>query len=224
MKKFLKFGFIFCLIMAVFLCLLIITLFINMKYMENLSKNYRYYDRGIEIVPEADYIVVPGAKVKSYAPSTHLQHRLDYAYQLYIKNKASKIIVSGGYDEEEVCHETNIMYNYLIKMGIPEKDIIRDLQGNSTYETLKRVKDYVGDKSIIFCTQELYSHRAVYIAKKLDLNINIYCSNPVIYVHVGRNTIRESLAQVKAIIDCNFFTPNVFALDTSPFISIKEEN
>lgn len=224
MKKIFKSIFILFIFLVIFSIILVISLFSIMKYMEYITRDKKYYDRGISILPNADYIVVPGAKVRSYTPELYLQHRLDYAYILYVNQKAPKIIVSGGFDEKEITYEANVMYEYLIKLGVPEEDIIRDLQGNSTYETLKRTKDFIGDKSIIFCTQELYSPRAVYIAQNLNLDITIFCSDPMIYRNRGKNTVRESLAQVKAILNCKKILPhNTFSLDISPFIFSKEE-
>lgn len=147
-----------------------------------------------------------------------LKHRLDYAYSLYQANKASKIIISGGFDEKYKKYEPIIMHQYLTSLGVPKEDIISDLQGNNTYATLKRTKEFVGEKSVIFCTQELYSYRAMYIANKLDLNMNVFCSNPCVYAHTIKNYTREALAQVKAILNCTIFPPNISTLSNFPFV------
>ena len=106
------------------------------------------------------------------------------------------------------------MHNYLINLGVKEEDIISDLQGNSTYETLVRVKEFVKDKSVIFCTQELYSYRAIYIAKKIDLDLNVFCADSVIYSHNIRNYVRETFSKVKAVLDCNFSFTKVNSLES----------
>lgn len=133
------------------------------------SETQRYYDRNISIIPTADYIVVPSAKVELTTPG---------------------------------------------------------LNGTNTYATLKRVKDFVGDKSVIFCTQELYSYRAIYIANHLSLNMNVFCSDPIIYSDMLKSTIREYLAQVKAVLNCTLFTPSPASLETNSFYiyTEKEEN
>lgn len=223
MKKFFKFFIIFVLILLILVLLLIAFLSFNMYYMKVSSENERYYDRGINIVPTADYIVVPGAKINANTPLLALQHRLDYAYQLYCSKKAPKIIVSGGFDEEVGRYEPDVMRTYLINLGVEKEDIICDVKGNNTYATLKRVKDFVQDKSVILCTQELYSYRAVFIAKHLNLNMWVYCSDPVLYSGIGKKTIREVLAQTKAILNCSIFVPNnITSLESSPFIHQTE--
>lgn len=218
MKKFLK---IFLLIFSILIILfgfLCLGLYETMQYMKFSTKNQRFYSRGITNMPTADYIIVPGAQIFYTTPSPYLSHRLDAAYQLYKNNKSSKIIVSGGFDENVVKYEAEIMEKYLISLGIPEENIISDLNGNSTYETLKRTKDFIGNKSAIFCTQELYSYRACFIANNLNLNMYVYCCDPYIYSHNGKNSIRESLAQIKAIGDCKLWHTNVISLEKSPFI------
>lgn len=222
MKKFLKISILFSSIIIFFFITIVVFLFFLMNYMESLYYDLKYYDRGIDIVPVYDYIVVPGAKIQQTLPGVYLEDRLEYAYQLYTEKQSSKIILSGGFDEEEGQYETTVMLNHLIKLGVSKEDILCDMKGNSTYETLKRVKDFVGDKKIIFCTQELYSSRALYIADHLNLNMIVYCSDSIIYADKFKSTIRESLAQVKAIINCNFIAPNTASLEDFSFIDMKE--
>lgn len=147
-----------------------------------------------------------------------LKHRLNYAYMLYDAKKAPKIIVSGAFDENEKKHESIVMFNYLLDLGVPKEDILLDFNGNNTYSTLKRTKDFVGNHSVIFCTQEVYSYRAIYIAKHLKLNINIFCSDPMIYSHPLKTNAREYLAQIKAILNCTIFSPKVRNIHDFQFI------
>lgn len=189
-----------------------------MQYMKISSENQRLYYRGIYNIPTFDYIVVPGAQILYSSPGLYLRHRLDAAYELYKNNKSPKIIVSGGFDENIAKYETEIMKDYLISLGISKDAIICDLNGNSTYETLSRIKDYANNKSIIFCTQELYSYRACFIAKDLKLNMHVFCCDPYIYSNVGKNSIKESFSQLKAILNCKFIAPKVVSLEDSPFI------
>lgn len=116
------------------------------------------------------------------------------------------------------------MRSYLIKLGVKSEDIISDLKGDNIFATLKRTKEFVGNKSVIFCIQELYSYRAIYIAKHLGLDMTVFCSNPVIYSHTGKSTIREHSAQVKAILNCSIFKPDVPSLNDFNFIYENEGN
>lgn len=185
--------------------------------MKNNSVSKLYYDRGFENIPESDYILVPGAKIEDGFASLYLKIRLDYAIKLYEEKKAPKIIISGGYDEVEKSHEVDVMKEYLINMGVKEEDIISDYSGKNTYATLKRTKEFVNDKSVIFCTQEMFSYRAVYISNYLELNMVVYCSDPYIYTNIGKNIVREVLAQGKAVFNCTIFAPKVDSIENEPF-------
>ena len=218
MKKIFKKFFLIFIVIIFFCIFLCLGLYSTMQYMKISTESQRFYPRGISNVPTTDYILVPGAQILYTTPSPYLCHRLDSAYELYINKKSCKIIVSGGFDENILKYETEIMKKYLISLGIPEDDIISDLNGNSTYETLKRTKDFIKDKSIIFCTQKLYSYRACFIANNLNLNMYVYCCDPYIYSHNGKNSIRESFAQIKAIVDCKLWHTSAISLEQSPFI------
>ena len=67
MKKFLKYITIIILIIIILFSIFALGLFLIMNYMKKNSDSQRYYD--------------------------YLQHRLDYAYQLYKNKKAPKIII-----------------------------------------------------------------------------------------------------------------------------------
>lgn len=227
MKKKLKKIFKYILLINICLIFLIIIAIVFLLvlhcYIKNISQSNLYYKRGLSIIPSADYILVPGAAISHLYPQVHLRHRLDYAYLLYTENKSSKIIVSGSYNDLVKRHEVEVMYDYLISLGINSDDIILDSEGNSTYETLKRVKDFVGDKSVILCTQELYAYRALYIAKHLKLNMYVFCSDPIIYSGLTKAKTRELLAQAKAFLNCTIFPAKVIPLYENPFHFYEEE-
>ncbi len=218
-KKICKIIFVF-IIFIVILTLLLIS--IIKIYITKFASSNLYYSRGISIIPTADYIIVPGAKIKNDKPNIHLKHRLDYAYDLYKANKSDKIILSGGYDSEESSYEPLVMLSYLVDLGVPKENIIIDLHGDNTFSTLKRVKDFVNNGHVIFCTQEVYSYRALYIANKLDLNMDVFCSDPVIYSGRGKSYVRELFANVKAILNFSILQPNVSDLVAFPFYNGEE--
>lgn len=217
MKKIFNFLNILLFIIIVLIILLTLSIFITRKYMESNSISKLYYDRGFDNIPESDYILVPGAKIEDGAVSLYLKNRLDYAIKLYEGKKAPKIIISGAYDDTEKSHEVDAMKEYLINMGVAEEDIISDYSGKNTYATLKRTKEFVNDKSVIFCTQEMFSYRAIYISDNLDLNMVVYCSDPYLYTNIGKNAIREMLAQEKAVLNCTIYAPKVDSIENEAF-------
>lgn len=217
MKKILNFLNILLFILTILIILLCVSIFITKKYMKNNSISRLYYDRGFDNIPESDYILVPGAKIENGALSLYLKVRLDYAVKLYEEKKAPKIIISGAYVDNEKNLEVDVMKEYLINVGVAEEDIISDYFGKNTYATLKRTKEFVKDNSVIFCTQEMFSYRAVYISDNLGLNMVVYCSDPYIYTNTGGNIVRETLAQGKAVLNCTIFTPKIDSIENEPF-------
>ena len=218
MKKVFKIIIVFGLTFIFLASILAVSLCCIMHFMRTNAESKMYFNRGIDIIPNADYIVVPGAKIYHSLPSLILEHRLDFACKLYNAKKAPKIIISGDFDENVGRYEVEVMYEYLINSGVKKEDILSDTKGTNTYATLKRVKEYVGDKSVIFCTQELYGYRALYIAKHLNLDMVVLCSDGYIYSSIIKDVIREHLSQVKAILNCTLIIPNVVSIEDLPFL------
>ncbi len=82
------------------------------------------------ILPESDMIVVFGAGYhKDGTPAPALEKRLDKAAAIW--DGQSKIVVSGREDE------TKIMEDYLKSNNIPEENIIVDIYGVKTLDTVK---------------------------------------------------------------------------------------
>lgn len=84
----------------------------------------------------ADYIIVLGAQVRGDEVSKTLEHRLDKAYEYAKVHPNTVIILSGGQGEGEAVSEAQAMYDYLRKRGVPEYQMIKEEQSESTYENL----------------------------------------------------------------------------------------
>jgi len=95
-----------------------------------------------------DCILVLGAGVKNGSPKPMLEHRLDYAIDLYNKGVSSKIIMSGDHGRKDY-DEVNVMKSYAIEKGVPSQDIFMDHAGFSTYESIYRARDVFKVKSMV---------------------------------------------------------------------------
>ena len=159
------------------------------------------YITDIKNAPECDAVIVLGASVYSNGtPSKILADRLRYAYDLYKAGKVPKILVSGDHRTKDY-NEVNVMRDYLIKLGIPEDDIFMDHAGFDTYDSMYRAKNIFKIEKLLISTQSFHMNRAVYIARKL--NIDAYgfpCEDKKIY-NMEYLNLRESLAKVKAVIE-----------------------
>ena len=116
----------------------------------------------------ADYVIVPGAKVNGTNPSRVLRQRLDKAIEYAEQNSDSEIIVTGGKGTDEDISEAEAMKNYLVKKGISDDRIITENKAADTGENLEYSKDIIGDtdKSIVIVTSDFHMYRAVKIAEQ----------------------------------------------------------
>lgn len=154
---------------------------------------------------DKDYecILVLGAGIRNNAPSPMLKDRLDYAIELYNKNVAPKIIMSGDHGQADY-DEVNIMKNYAIDRGVPSEDIFMDHAGFSTYESIYRAKEVFGVENFVIVTQEYHLYRALYVANSLGLSADGYASNPREYAGQKIRDLREILARNKDFLYCIF--------------------
>ena len=148
-----------------------------------------------------DCILILGAGIWGDKPSPMLQDRLDEGIKLYKSGIASKIIMSGDHGNKNY-DEVNIMKQYAIDKGIPSEDIFMDHAGFSTYESIYRAKEIFKAKNIIIVTQKYHLYRALYIAKKLDINAYGISSDPRKYRGQTYREVREILARNKDFINC----------------------
>lgn len=165
------------------------------------------YTFKVQDVPEADAIVVLGAKVYSNGNvSPILADRLDYAIELYNQNKAPKILLSGDHGTK-AYDEVNAMKSYVCKAGVPEEDVFMDHAGFNTYSTMYRVRDVFKAENIIVVTQDYHLKRAIFIARELGLEAYGVASDKHIYPQMAMYETREVLARVKDFGLVNIFKP-----------------
>jgi vancomycin permeability regulator SanA len=133
---------------------------------------YICYDGFTEDYNKADVILVFGTKVNpDGAPSNLLKMRLDMAKKLFDEDYSKTIIVSGGKGAEGF-DEADVMYNYLREKGVSEKNLIKDENGTSTYESVKFASAYLkenNDNSILLVSDYYHITRAKLTAKKFGI-------------------------------------------------------
>ena len=150
-----------------------------------------------------DCILVLGAGVKNGSPKPMLEHRLDYAIDLYNKGVSSKIIMSGDHGRKDY-DEVNVMKSYAIEKGVPSQDIFMDHAGFSTYESIYRARDIFKVKSMVIVTQEYHLYRALYIANEFGIEAVGYASDPRAYAGQAYRELREIIARDKDFLYCIF--------------------
>jgi uncharacterized SAM-binding protein YcdF (DUF218 family) len=122
---------------------------------------------------KADVGIVLGASLRKDLPSPALQERLDHTLKLYREGRFTQVIVSGGLDHNgSKLTEAEGMRNYLVKQGIPVKNIWLEPEATSTYENLlfsKRIMEKQDFKSAIVITHNFHGSRSLDIAKTLEI-------------------------------------------------------
>ena len=122
-----------------------------------------------DTVPAERVAIVFGAGLqRDGSPSPVLQDRVETAAKLYTSGKVEKILMSG--DNRFIDYnEPGAMRAYAIDLGIPEKDIVLDYAGRSTYDTCYRARYIFGLQSAILVTQNYHLPRALLTCNILDI-------------------------------------------------------
>lgn len=161
------------------------------------TAKYVYAD--LSAAPEVQTIIIPGAAIlKSGALSPIFKDRADMAIALYNAKKASKMLVSGNNGSENY-NEVNPARTYLLKQGIPDKDIFLDHAGFDTYSTMYRAREVFGVTSAIVASQSFHLPRAIFIARVLG--IRAYGVPADVGHSLLKNYGREIFADEKAVFD-----------------------
>lgn len=146
---------------------------------DSTSKSYSMYERARDFRPNV--IIVPGAAILSdKTPSPILKARLDVAVDLYEKNVAQKILLTGdGDNSQEFYDEISAMLAYIKGRGIPDADIFCDHKGYSTFESMVRAKQVFGIERAIVVSQTFHLPRAIYIGQKMNVKTRGIASDQV---------------------------------------------
>ncbi len=146
---------------------------------------------------DADCILVLGAGIKDEeTPSDMLKDRLDVGIELYRQGMAPKLLLSGDNGQVEY-NEIHVMLNYAKNAGVPAEDIFCDHAGFSTYDSMHRAGSIFEAERVIVVTQEYHEYRALYIGKKLKLDVMGVASDQRNYFGQAYREGREMLARCK---------------------------
>lgn len=121
----------------------------------------------------ADAIVVLGAAQYDGVPSPVFQARLDHAYDLFMQNRAPKIILSGGKQLGDMYSEAASGKMYLTSRGIVQDVFYLDENSFSTKQNIDRVHEIAEAHSIetfIIVSDPFHMFRALTIAHDLGLS------------------------------------------------------
>lgn len=120
----------------------------------------------------AEAIVVFGTAQYDGVPSPVLAARLDHAIALYEKRLAPVIVVTGGSQPGDQFTEATASANYLIQRGVPDDDVLREVSGTSSWQSLAAAANFLDDRSIdnvLLVSDPFHSLRIRAMASELGL-------------------------------------------------------
>lgn len=144
---------------CIYFCLLLLLI---------LSTSRTYPSKTPETVLILGAQIKGGTKETAY-PSTVLKERLDTAISYLKQYPDVAIIVCGGQGEDEIDSEANVMANYLIKRGIPEKNIITENTSTRTKENIQNAQKKQSLGETVIVTSDFHTFRAKLLASRLGI-------------------------------------------------------
>ena len=126
---------------------------------------------------KADVAMVLGCPVKENKASNVFAGRLDHGIYLYKSGKVTKILIAGGKGNKTRLSEAEAGKNYILKMGVPEKDILTETSSTTTLENFEFSKPILKDnnlKSVLVVSDPFHMTRAMKMAR--DNGINAHSS------------------------------------------------
>jgi uncharacterized SAM-binding protein YcdF (DUF218 family) len=124
----------------------------------------------------ADAVVVLGAAQYDGKPSPVLEGRLDHALELYQDGLVDVIVVTGGKQEGDRFTEAYVGSTYLRGKGVPGSDLLLEVQGRNTWESLAAAARILHDKGMtdaIMVTDGYHALRVDAIADELGIEASV---------------------------------------------------
>lgn len=186
------------------------------------TESSRFIQDDIENINHAHTAIVLGAMVKENGTlSLPLKDRVDTAIALYRAGKVDRILVSGD-DGSVDYNEVNPSRDYLLERGIPSGVIFLDHAGFDTYSSMYRARDIFLVDTAIIVTQSFHLPRAVFIARRLGLDVQGMTADKRDYNL--KNYVREVLADVKAVANIIFHRKPKYLGEEIPITGSPEES
>jgi len=130
----------------------------------------------------------------------YFNFRIRAAVNLFNSQKIEYIVISGD-NSKKSYNEPLDMKNELIKAGIPPEKIYLDYAGFRTYDSVIRLDKIFGQKKFTIISQDFHIRRAIYIARRLNLQVIGYDAPDVDVYNGFKTKLREKFARILVFID-----------------------
>jgi len=154
---------------------------------------------------KAQAIVVFGAAQYNGRPSAVLRARLDHAVDLYHRRVAPVIVVTGGRQPGDRFTEATASADYLHTKGVPDNDILREVSGQSSWQSLAATAAFLKVRHIhdvILVSDPFHSLRIGGMAAELGLDAvtSPTRTSPITgfsaATYMGRETVAVALGRI----------------------------
>ncbi len=147
----------------------------------------------------AEAIVVFGTAQYNGVPSPVLAARLDHAIKLYREGMAPVIVVTGGNQPGDAFTEATASANYLIQRGVPDEDVLREVSGTSSWQSLAAAANFLDERDIsdvLLVSDPFHSLRIRAMASELGLQAHSSPTrtSPIKGLSEARYMVRETVA------------------------------
>jgi uncharacterized SAM-binding protein YcdF (DUF218 family) len=129
-----------------------------------------YWQARTDQTRPVEAIVVLGAAQYDGRPTPVLQARLDKVVAVYTSGVATWIVVTGGRQEGDRFTEAESSRNYLVAHGVPERAILLENEGRSSWESMQgagRILAARGVKRILLVSDGFHLFRLKLMARHL---------------------------------------------------------
>lgn len=119
-----------------------------------------------------DAIVVFGAAQYNGRPSPVLAARLDHAADLYKRDVADRVVVTGGGQPGDRATEASASAAYLKRRGVPESALLREVQGRTSWQSLAAAARFLkeqGRTDVVLVSDPFHNARIASMAGELGL-------------------------------------------------------
>lgn len=121
----------------------------------------------------AQAIVVLGAAQYNGRPSPVLKARLDHAAELYERDIAPVVVLTGGRAPGDRFTEASAAAAYLRDRGIPDSALRLETEGRNSWQSLAAASRFLEDEGItdvVLVSSPYHSLRVVHIAAEVGLD------------------------------------------------------
>ena len=148
---------------------------------------------------EAGAIVVMGAAQYNGDPSPVFEARLEHSLELYEQGLSDTVVVTGGRQAGDEFTEASAGEMWLQQHGVPESDLLLEVQGRNSWESLAasaRILRDDGIEDVIIVSDPFHAKRLEEIADEvgLDAFISPAQESPVDGAAELRAMVRETAA------------------------------